>query len=238
MKYMGSKNRIAKYLLPIILKDRKEGQCYVEPFVGGANMIDKVDGWRIGADCNEYLIAVMDALSKGWIAPTEISEELYADIKNNKESHAAALVGFVGFACSYAAKWFGGYCRGVTTKGKPRDYIMEAWRNVEKQKPSIFGVEFRNISYLELSIPDRSIIYCDPPYADATKYKDDFDHNKFWQWCRDKVSEGHKVFISEYKAPEDFVCAWSKEINSSLTKNTGAKKGIEKLFIHKSQAQR
>ena len=24
MKYMGSKNRIAKYLLPIILKDRKE----------------------------------------------------------------------------------------------------------------------------------------------------------------------------------------------------------------------
>ena len=38
MKYMGSKNRIAKYILPIILKDRKEGQWYVEPFVGGANM--------------------------------------------------------------------------------------------------------------------------------------------------------------------------------------------------------
>ena len=47
MKYMGSKARIAKYILPIILKDRKEGQCYVEPFVGGANMIDKVDGQRI-----------------------------------------------------------------------------------------------------------------------------------------------------------------------------------------------
>ena len=58
MKYMGSKNRIAKYLLPIILKDRKEGQWYVEPFVGGANMIDKVDGNRIGADNNEYLIAM------------------------------------------------------------------------------------------------------------------------------------------------------------------------------------
>jgi len=26
MKYLGSKNRIAKHLLPIILKDRKEGQ--------------------------------------------------------------------------------------------------------------------------------------------------------------------------------------------------------------------
>lgn len=48
MKYMGSKARHAKELLPIILKDRKPGQWYVEPFVGGANMIDKVDGNRIG----------------------------------------------------------------------------------------------------------------------------------------------------------------------------------------------
>lgn len=50
MKYMGSKNRIAKYILPIILKDRKECQWYVEPFVGGCNTIDKVVGNRIGSD--------------------------------------------------------------------------------------------------------------------------------------------------------------------------------------------
>ena len=56
MKYMGSKNRIAEHILPIILKDRKENQYYVEPFVGGANMIDKVNGLRIGADINPYLI--------------------------------------------------------------------------------------------------------------------------------------------------------------------------------------
>ena len=43
MKYMGSKNRIAKHLLPIILKDRKEGQWFVDTCVGGANLIDKVD---------------------------------------------------------------------------------------------------------------------------------------------------------------------------------------------------
>ena len=42
MVYMGSKNRIAKEILPIILKDRVKGQWYVEPFVGGCNMIDKV----------------------------------------------------------------------------------------------------------------------------------------------------------------------------------------------------
>lgn len=59
MKYMGSKRRIAKHILPIILKDRKEEQWYVEPFVGGANIIDKVVGNRIGADCNGYLIALL-----------------------------------------------------------------------------------------------------------------------------------------------------------------------------------
>ena len=29
MKYMGSKNRIAKYILPIMLKERKDGQYNV-----------------------------------------------------------------------------------------------------------------------------------------------------------------------------------------------------------------
>ena len=58
MKYMGSKRRIAKEILPIILKNRKQGQYYVEPFVGGCNIIDKVDGNRIGNDINKYLIAL------------------------------------------------------------------------------------------------------------------------------------------------------------------------------------
>ena len=61
MKYMGSKNRIAKHILPIMLEHRTEGMTWVEPFVGGANMIDKVEGKRIGADINFYLI---DALSQ------------------------------------------------------------------------------------------------------------------------------------------------------------------------------
>ena len=47
MKYVGSKNRLSKDILPLILKNRKPGQWYVEPFVGGANLIDKVDGNRI-----------------------------------------------------------------------------------------------------------------------------------------------------------------------------------------------
>ena len=50
MKYMGSKRRVAKEILPIILKDRQLNQWYVEPFVGGGNLIENVSGHCIGAD--------------------------------------------------------------------------------------------------------------------------------------------------------------------------------------------
>src|SRR5690554_6823322 len=228
MKYMGSKARHAKQILPIILSDRKPEQWYVEPFVGGANVIDKVDGNRLGADSNEYLIALLSALQAGWVPPKELSVDEYKRIRDNKDQYPLHLVGFVGFPCSYGAKFFGGYCRGSNSKGKPRDYIGEAWRNVMAQDFS--GIDFQCVRYLELEIPPNSIIYCDPPYAGTTGYKDKFSHDEFWQWCRDKVAEGHQVFVSEYNAPDDFKCVWEKQVNSSLTKNTGAKKATEKLF--------
>lgn len=52
MVYMGSKNRIAKELIPII--KIQPNQWYVEPFVGGANMIDKIQHpLKLGADSNK-----------------------------------------------------------------------------------------------------------------------------------------------------------------------------------------
>ena len=39
MKYMGSKAKLAKNLLGLMLKDRTNNQTYVEPFVGGCNVI-------------------------------------------------------------------------------------------------------------------------------------------------------------------------------------------------------
>ena len=43
MKYVGSKNRISKELAPIIQSYITEDtKGYLEPFVGGANMIDKI----------------------------------------------------------------------------------------------------------------------------------------------------------------------------------------------------
>lgn len=227
MKYMGSKARIAKHLLPIILKDRKPWQWYVEPFVGGANMIDKVDGNRIGADVNEHLISALVNIRDNLdIIPKSNQEFTEQDYRNRAKDHIK-IKGFAAFAYSYSGKFWGGWRRD---KGNRRDYVAESYRNALKQNPLLQGVKLIHSSYSDLEIPDNSIIYCDPPYENTTGYRGKFNHTEFWQWCRDKAKEGHQVFISEYNAPDDFVCLWSKEINSSLTKDTGSKKGVEKLF--------
>lgn len=235
MKYMGSKNRIAKHILPIILKDRKEGQWYIEPFVGGANMIDKVDGNRIGADLNHYLISLLRHCEKGLSKslPDKISEMEYNEIKRNKNDYDDFLVAHCGFNATFGAKWFGGYARPRKVTGYDRDVICGK-NSLVKQMPLLKGVRFENVGYDKLDIPPQSIVYCDPPYAGTTKYKDNFNHTEFWQWCRDKCKEGHQVFASEYNAPDDFICVWRKEIQSGLNTNS-TKKGIEKLFIHESQ---
>lgn len=231
MKYMGSKNRIAKEILPIMLKDRKEGQWWVEPFVGGGNIIDKVSGNRIGSDINKYVIDALKSIRDHiGTLPKDNKQFTENDYNYLKYDDTYEHYGYAGFAFSYSGKWMGGWCRDGAGK---RDYVKEAYLNAVKQSPKLKDVGLVHCSYDELFIPKNSIIYCDPPYENTTKYKGTFDHKKFWEWVREKHFEGHTIFVSEYNAPEDFTCIWSKEIVSSLTKNTGSKKGVEKLFVKK-----
>ena len=231
MKYMGSKNRIAKHILPIMLEHKTDDMVWVEPFVGGANMIDKVNGKRIGADLNKYLIAMWKKLQKGWDLPTDISKDIRDDCRINKDNYKDFEVGWIGIGCCYNGIFFGGYAGEIVTKtGVKRNYIEEAKRNVTKQLPNLIEVDFVNCSYENLEIPNNSLIYCDPPYENTAKYKvGDFNHVDFWQWCREKAKEGHQVFVSEYNAPIDFKCIWSKEVTTTL--NT-SKKDTEKLFTY------
>ena len=233
MKYMGSKARFSKYLLPIILKDRLENQVYIEPFAGGMNMIDKVDGVRMANDQHEELMAMWHALIYDhWDPPQLLTEAEYQNIRTNQQDYPKHLVGYVGFN-SFGGKWFSGYRRDKEGK---RDYWGEHYRNITKQLPNLDGVILSCKSYLDLKFKEKSIIYCDPPYASTTKYRDDFNHKVFWDWCRKQSKLGHKVFISEYNAPEDFECIWempSKTTFSWHAENLSTKENIERLFILK-----
>ena len=245
MKYMGSKNRIASKILPIILKDRKENQYYVEPFVGGANIIDKVDGLRIGADINKYLIELFKGLQNDKELIFDIPKAIYDKCRNEYNNNTTNefdlfTLAWVGYMGSANGRFYeGGYSGTSKTKiGTVRDYIKESINNVLKQKTLLKDIEFIHSSYEKLQIPLNSIIYCDIPYQNTKQYSfsKDFDYCKFWQWSREKAKQGYKVFISEYNAPDDFECVWSQEVKSSLSANGiagGNKVSVEKLFTYK-----
>ena len=235
MKYMGSKNRIANEILPIILKDRKENQWYVEPFCGGLGTFDKVIGNRIGADKNKYLIAMWKGLQENRDKPMKISKELYSKARTEYNNGINIefddfTIGWIGWMASFNGRFFDG---GYSGKTATRDYVDEQIRNTLKQIPSLYGAIFTDKDYFELEIPNESIIYCDIPYQNTKQYatSKNFDHNKFWQWCIDMSKLGHKVFISEYQAPDDFKCVWSKEVTNSMN-TTLTYKPIERLFVY------
>ncbi len=240
MKYMGSKARFAKHILPIVLEGRTDAQTYVEPFAGGMNMIDKVDGKRIANDIHTELIEMWKALVCDNWKPPHYTKEQYQQIRTDKKSYEPHIIGWVGFACSYSGKYFGGYAGDYPESrrlknGKLPNYQSEAINSTAKQVPKLKGVEFTNKNYWELEIPPNSVIYCDPPYQNTTKYHHRFNHSFFWDWCREQSKQGHKVYISEYNAPDDFVCVWQKETNSQLSANgsTGGNKiSTERLFVY------
>lgn len=238
MRYLGSKKRYVNEILPIILKDRTKNQWYVEPFIGGCNVIERVNGNRIGNDLHFYLVELFKAIQNGWNPPEEISKELYKEIEKNPENFPPNLVGFVGFGASYAGKWWGGYAKVTGAHGKPRSFAAENKRILLKQYPNIKDIIFKNENYLNLEIPKNSIIYCDPPYKNTVKYyytfTENFNHDEFWEWCRNKSKEGHEIFISEYEAPEDFECVWRKEVKNRLHLQNHNIEVIEKLFTYKS----
>ena len=233
MVYMGSKNRIAKELIPFIAAELTEGIYYVEPFVGGCNMIDKVDhNLKIAADFNKYLIALLKYQGE---LPEYVSKEEYEAVKKNPENYPDWFVGFCGFVCSFRGMFFKSYVKNDVLKksGKIEHYQKEQINNFRKQRDKLKGIQFECCSYDCLQIPEGAVIYCDPPYQGTADYNSSFDSAKFWNWVRYKVESGHKVFISEYKAPEDFECIWQKGINSNL--GGASKTAVEKLFIHKTQ---
>jgi DNA adenine methylase len=244
MKYMGSKARIARHILPIMLNNRVEGQWWVEPFVGGGNIIDKVEGNRLGADSNSSVVEALCFIRDGDIPKndqefTEDDYNLAAGLARHNllQGCSDGVRHYALIAFSFGAKWIGGWSRGKDSKGNPRDYVAEQYRANIKQKPLLHGVHLKCSSYLELTIPKSSIIYCDIPYFGTTKYKDAFDHDRFWSWCRVKAKSGHTIFISEYNAPADFVCVWQQELKVSVAKEGKQKTAVEKLFVHKSQVE-
>lgn len=240
MKYMGSKSRIAKYIVPIIHQRMKDYglKTYVEPFVGGANIIDKiVCENKIGCDKQKYLIALYQNLDKIDSLPDFVTKEHYSEVRdcyNRKlDTFEDWYIGAIGFLASYNGRFFdGGYAGLVKTKaGTSRNYYAEAKRNLEKQIPNLKDVEFKCGDYrTTCSDLEDALIYCDPPYFGTKQYgiSQNFYHDEFWEWCR-KMSKRNIVLISEQTARYDFECIWGMKTKRTIDNNKRVQVK-EKLF--------
>lgn len=234
MKYVGSKNRLAKDLVPIIQKyiDDNHTENYMENFVGGANIIDKINCKNhYGSDIHPYLIALLKQTQIDTsVFPKTISEEEYKMVRANPENYPNWYVGLVGF-CSFGGKWWGGYPRGYKNdKVTPRDICNETIRNLIKQAPYLKDIHFKCCDFRDVNKNIKGyVIYEDIPYKDTTKYAtEQFPYEEFYDWCR-MMSQNNIVLISEYNMPDDFECIWSKDLICTLDKSTRTNK-VEKLW--------
>jgi len=241
MVYLGSKRRIAKHIVPIIQSYINENTTgYLEPFVGGANIIDKIVCPRKeGHDVHKQLIALLRKAQQDIDnIPDFISEEEYHKVRLNRGEYPDWYVGLVGFCSTYSSKYFGGYVKPEGNCG--RVLSEERIRNLKKQAKDLCGINFLHNDFREITPQHYSdwVIYCDPPYKGATGYATGgaFPYDEFYSWCK-KMALHNMVLISEYNMPEGFECIFEIPqkvlVDSGRTAGDSGNNRVEKLFIVK-----
>ena len=232
MRYVGSKRRIANKLRDHILDSTTDRHTYVEPFCGGLNSFQVIAPHFktvIAADVHEDLIDMWKAFVDGWIPMDNVFEYDYYRLKNSPPSpdRTVAAIG-----SSFGSKWFGGFARSAYNRDNPdRTHHKGTARSLEKTRPVLESIKDLRLicsSYDALDIPDGAVVYCDPPYDGTLSYKNKFDHAPFWQWARD-LSGRASVFVSEYKAPEDFACVLETPTTQQVDRR-GSQDRVERLF--------
>ena len=248
MKYMGSKSRIKKDIVPVIQEyiNKNNITKYLEPFVGGANIIDSiVCNEKVGNDKSEFLIEMFKAFTEDNSLIddkrlSELTKEEYDECRSRfykndfDEKYPKWYVGAVGFLGSYNGRFFdGGYAKTLVSKtGSVRNYYQEAKRNLKSQLKDLNGIRWFNKDYMYFSNVKNAVIYCDPPYKDTKQYgtSKNFSHSEFWQWVRE-MSKNNIVIVSELQAPQDFICIWEQEVTRTQD-NAKRTKSIERMFIY------
>ena len=241
MIYQGSKSRLKKYILPIIQSyiDKYNIKAYIEPFVGGANLIDDVIcERRIGSDVNPYLIALLKHIQRDpelIIAPEECTKEHYSEVRDcyNKHSNrfTKEYIALIGYSASYGGRFFdGGYGRDASGG---RCIYQKRIKNLREQAPKLKDIQLFCRDYKEYDFVYKNCLFlCDPPYKNTKKYAGkSFDHDEYYDWCRE-IAKNNIVIMCEYDMPDDFKCIWQKErkVLQKSNRQTGDI-ATEKLFI-------
>lgn len=238
MRYFGGKAKIAKEL-SVVLNNYLIGndKPFIDAFCGSCNIISKIDDKRIriANDKHKELIAMWQWVQEMGVdrLPTDVSKELYYYIKTSTTS-PDWLKGFVGFGCSFAGKWWGGY---AASNDKKRSYASNTVNSIKRKMVGLNNVTFVCGDYFDIPIPDTpSIIYCDIPYKSSTGYSvGTFNHEQFYQWGNEMKALGHIVLVSEYEMNVDKAMkgntVWRKESKKDIRDGEGIQQLTTEVLI-------
>lgn len=246
MTYMGSKSKYANKIVPILQNyiDSNNIKTYIEPFCGGANIIDKIKCEnKYGYDKSVPLIALHQiGQSNPDIIPAHGNSDWWykaKDIYRSKEGLVTKEDGMepweIGAIEFFASFSNGGFSRGYAKNKDARDYYNEAYRNfIEQVKSPLYkDIHFEVCDYTQVDTCG-AVIYCDPPYEHTKpygyKFETVFDYEQYWDWVR-KMSLTNFVICSEQIFPEDFNVIWVKEVKRTCGK-TNDYAALEKLGIY------
>jgi DNA adenine methylase len=240
--YHGGKQKLGKRIAETIYNVSKKIQIpirgYCEPFIGMCGVYKHIPELfkdqeleYKGGDSNTSLVLMWKKAQRGWNPPTECAKEEFKTLKYDGESTAEK--GFLGHAYGFGGQYFGSY----RLDHRVNNSANSAAKRVHQIGKTLKNAEFLEGDYRIFSDLENYIIYCDPPYSKRNEYYTDqrkkvkFDNNSFWEWVRE-MSRKNIVFISEYKAPPDFVLIDNCVSNARYVGN--ASPCEEKLFIHNS----
>jgi DNA adenine methylase len=224
VNYHGGKSRLARKFAPLLVEAllRSPTQRFVEPFVGGFNLVPAI--WPLlparGADfvafCSDThrgLIEFYRAVSGGWRPNGDLTREgreslrLLDDWSNPETTFAA-------FACSFGGKEFGWWAQNR----KGTNYARQGAKSVERKAPWIAEAWFAAQDFSEALVRPGDVIYADPPYANTTGYSrknggGKFDHERFYAVAEEWAGRGARVFVSEFTIPDrpGWVERWKTE---------------------------
>ncbi len=231
MRYLGGKFRIGPRIAEFLNSKRERAQSYIEPFCGGLWVTYLIEGERFASDSNKAVITLYKAMQDGWVPPNTVTRDEYAYYRLTKDLDDP-MTAFVGIGCSFGGKWFGGYAGTDKRSVKERSYAANAQGSLLKKIAKCKEVVFSHQDYKEavLSAPSGSLIYMDPPYAGTTGYKVKFDNADFWNFVREQ-SYNHEIYVSEFKAPDDFISVLDIKGKTEIRDKKGERADkVERLF--------
>ena len=238
MSYVGGKAK-CRFVIDILNRAEFDNLPYLEPMVGYSHVLRRIVRKRsyTASDNHPLLMCLLRAIQDCAPLPTHISRERYNELRQSDEISVERAL--AAFCYSFNGKFFAGYSPTYRRRSGRTDDMVKSRMNYYQrlQESETFNQATLACCDYSCHTPRDTLCYIDPPYRGTQGYGSPFDHERFWQMMV-SWSQNNIVLVSEYSAPEDWVCIAQETKKATLAGGDKQTEKTEKLFVHSSALDR